>query len=177
MTGAEVAVASALAPELLGAAAGAGIAGGATAAGLGAAGASALGAGMGGGTAALFGPAALGAASTPLATSLMAPAVAPAATLGAGMGGGTAALFGPQALGGMGAPGMGTAASGFPWQKMAGHMGKNMLEDEQQQPAPAGQRPQSNATTMDSAEIMKRLRMAGGQRSNWGGLLGQAIGR
>ena len=132
MTGAEVALAAAVAPEVIGAtaagtaaAAGTGAAlGGMTAAGLGSAGLAAgemagLGAaGMGGGTAALF-----GAGAPTLASSMMAAPAAAAPV--AGMGGGTAALFGAGTSGAsplaidMATMGPAATSSGFPWAKMS----------------------------------------------------------
>ena len=188
MTGAEVALAAAAAPEILGAtaagtaAAGTGAAlGGMTAAGLGSAGLAAgemagLGAaGMGGGTAALFG------AGAPALASSMMPATAAAAPV-AGMGGGTAALFGAGTSGAsplaidMATMGPAATSSGFPWARMATQMGKGMLQQDQQQPAPAQRPPQAGAP-QSNAEILKRLQMMQGPRSNFGGLLAQAMGR
>lgn len=203
MGGPEIALAAAVAPELIAGvssatAAGLGAAG--TAAGLGAAGTAAgtaagLGAaGMGGGMASLFGPAGIGAVapevaavgmaealpaslSPGLAASMMEPVAASgpmvASPAPGGMGGGLGKLFGMEAAGGMGAPGMGVASSGLPWAKMAGQMGKGLLADEQK-PTPHAQRPANNSQPMDSAQIMERLRRAQSQRSNWAGLLGGA---
>lgn len=190
MTGAEVALAAAVAPEVIGAtaagtaaAAGTGAAlGGMTAAGLGSAGLAAgemagLGAaGMGGGTAALF-----GAGAPTLASSMMAAPAAAAPV--AGMGGGTAALFGAGTSGAsplaidMATMGPAATSSGFPWAKMATQMGRGMLQQDQQQPAPPPQRPPQAGAPQSNAEILKRLQMMQGPRSNFGGLLAQAMGR
>ena len=198
MTGAEVAVAAALAPEIIGAtAAGTAAATGATAAGLGAAGTAAgLGAAdlVAGGTAAGFG------------AGLLAPEAA-AAGAGAGMGGGLTSMFGgalapemvaaPTAVTGAGlapaptvaAPmaGMGggtaslfgpsvapaSASSGLPWAKMAGQMGKGMVGQDQQQATHAQRPPQGQSPQMSNQEILQRLKMAQAGRSNFAGLLGR----
>lgn len=184
MTGAEVAVAAALAPEIIGAtAAGTAAATGATAAGLGAAGGTALGsgllaseaagmgaaaAGMGGGTASLFGGAVapeMIAAPTAITGAALAPAQTVAAPM-AGMGGGTASLFGPSV-----APA--SASSGLPWAKMAGQMGKGMVGQDQQQATHAQRPPQGQSPQMSNQEILQRLKMAQAGRSNFAGLLGR----
>lgn len=183
MTGAEVALAAAAAPEILGAtAAGTAAATGATAATLGAAGAG-FGAMAGAPMAAAFGMTPEIAAGLGAGASLM-PSAAAAAAPVAGMGGGTAALFGAGTSGAsplainlattpMAAPG-----ASFPWAKMAGNMGQRMAGDQgQQQPmaAPAQRPPQAGQPT-STQEILARLQRGMGPRSNMAGLLGQAIG-
>lgn len=170
MTGVEeAALVAAVAPEVVGATAGTAAATGA------AAGAGALGAGMGGGTAALFG------AAPGMAASMMAPEAA--AGLGAGMGGGTAALFGPATAGvspfaaEMATVTPASAGMNVPWSKLATQAGKGLLQPQQPQGMGGAQRPPSSAQAESAAQIMQRLQRGMGPRSNFAGLLGQALGR
>lgn len=193
MTGAEIPVAMAIAGAEAGTAMGAtaasmipaAIGAGTTAAGLGAAG---MAAGEAAGMGAPFSAAAptfggMGAAS-PFATSAMsAGAPMPFFTEAASLG----AAGDPMAMGvtmaqpslSMGAPLPSTPTP--PWQKMAtnmaGQMGRGMLQDSQQQPAAPAQRPPQAGTPQSNAEILKRIQMMQGPRSNFGGLLAQAMGR
>lgn len=184
MTGAEVALAAAAAPEILGAtAAGTAAATGATAATLGAAGAG-FGAMAGAPMAAAFGMTPEIAAGLGAGAGLM-PGAAAAAAPVAGMGGGTAALFGagtsgasPLAINLATTP-MAAPSMGMPWAKMAGNMGQQMMRDQggQQQPmaAPAQRPPQAGQPT-STQDILARLQRGMGPRSNMAGLLGQSIG-
>ena len=172
MTGVEeAALVAAVAPEVMGAAAGGATAATAAGAGLGAG----LGAGMGGGTAALFG------AAPGMAASMMAPEAA--AGLGAGMGGGTAALFGPATAGvspfaaEMATVTPASAGMNVPWSKLATQAGKGLLQPQQPQGMGGAQRPPSSAQAESAAQIMQRLQRGMGPRSNFAGLLGQALGR
>lgn len=152
MAGPELA-AAAVAPELLGTV-GAGLL-----------------AGVGGGTAGLFG-AAPGLAAT------MLPAAEAAAPM-MGMGGGTASLFGAA-----GASPLATSMAGLAPQAAGMGMDPKMMmrgasqlmgPQQQQQPAPA-QRPPQGPPPQSNAEILERMKRMQGQRSNFAGLLGQAIG-
>lgn len=187
MTGAEPAIAAAVAPELFGLAAGtatgAALGTGATAATLGSAGAT-FGAlagaplatapmvGLGGGTAALFGATPEVAAA--MGSSALIPGALPevAAAATPGMGGGIASLFGPTATGGMPAS---TSLWNPKMANMAGRMGSNMLNDQGPQPVQA-QRPPQTAQPTSTQDILARLQRGMGPRSNMAGLLGQAIG-
>ncbi len=207
MTGAEVAVAAALAPEIIGAtAAGTAAATGATAAGLGAAGTAAGTAAALTPTAMALGEAGAGLLSTgmggvggmlgateaaPLASTLLAPgAVAPSFTEAAAAAG-AAPLSAPPMAGGLGLSpsamfGSGASplpagmsmeppgAGSFPWAKMAGQMGKQLMGGDQQQQATHAQRPpQGQSPQMSNQEILARLKMAQAGRSNFAGLLGR----
>lgn len=180
MTGAEVALLAAAAPEIAGAAAGA------TAAGTAAAGAGA--AGLAGGASGMMGAGIAGSAAAPMTASLMAPAAATPffteAAMAAGaspmMGGGTAAMFGTGAplMPEMAALSMGAppaAGSAFKMPPMTAMNAASKMMGGGQQQAPSAQRMPSQAP-MSQAEIMQRLKMLQGGRSNFAGLLGQAIG-
>ena len=185
MTGAEIPVAMAIAGAEAGTAMGAtaasmipaALGAGTTAAGLGAAG---MAAGEAAGLGAPFSAAAptfggMGGAS-PLATSMMgAGAPTPFFTEAASLGAAGDPMALPVAMGSPMSP-----ATTPPWAKMASkaamNMGKGLLQDQQPQPAPAQRPPQAGAP-QSNAEILKRLQMMQGPRSNFGGLLAQAMGR
>ena len=193
MTGAEVALLAAAAPEIAGAAAGA------TAAGTAAAG-TAAGAGMFGSAVAPLTAAEMaapivaeGAAPFLMEPMMMAPGAAPTvgvsnATLMPTMQEMLAPYGGvdPHAMD------MGAANFNSPWEKMrlAGakamgnvnfpsmmmKQGANMLGQQPQSGGGGGRGPTSFGTPMSRDEIMQRLKMLQGGRSNFAGLLGQAIG-
>ncbi len=100
-----------------------------------------------------------------------------AAAAPGGMGGGTASLFGsgasPMPAGlSMAPPGGG--GMNMPSGK-AMQAASQMMGGDQQQPMPA-QRP-TPGQPQSQAEIMQRLKMMQGGRSNMAGLLGAAMGR
>lgn len=124
-----------------------------------------------------------GAGATPLASGLLAGAEGAAAT----------PFFTEAAsLAGQGVPmGMDIAMGSPSWTaaapkaglsssfaNMMAKQGANMLGQQSQQGGGGGGRgPTSFGTPMSREEIMRRLQMMQGNRSNWAGLLGQAIGR
>jgi hypothetical protein len=117
---------------------------------------------------------------TPFFTEQLKAATALPGESGGGMmqGGGTSSMFGS----GQGVMPQGLSTSPTPSSfglKMPSMRGMNsaskMMGGEQQQQAPAAQRMPSQAP-MSQAEIMQRLKMLQGGRSNFAGLLGQAIG-
>ena len=192
MTGAEVALLAAAAPEIAGAAAGA------TAAGTAAAG-TAAGAGMFGSAVAPLTAAEMaapivaeGAAPFLMEPMMMAPGAAPTvgvsnATLMPTMQEMLAPYGGvdPHAMD------MGAANFNSPWEKMrlAGakamgnvnfpsmmmKQGANMLGQQPQSGGGGGRGPTSFGTPMSRDEIMQRLKMMQAHRSDWAGLLGRAM--
>ena len=212
MTGAEVALLAAAAPEIAGAAAGA------TAAGTAAAG-TAAGAGMFGSAVAPLTAAEMaapivaeGAAPFLMEPMMMAPPIvaegaapflmepmmmAPGAAPTVGVSNATLMPTMQEMLAPYGgvdphAMDMGAANFNSPWEKMrlAGakamgnvnfpsmmmKQGANMLGQQPQSGGGGGRGPTSFGTPMSRDEIMQRLKMLQGGRSNFAGLLGQAIG-
>ena len=76
----------------------------------------------------------------------------------------------------MGAKLQGAFSNGGFGQQMASQMGKGLLQPQQPQGGGA-QRPPSSAQAESAAQIMQRLQRGMGPRSNFAGLLGQALGR
>ena len=195
MTGAEAAIIAAAAPEVIGATAAAGTAAAGTAAAGTAAGAGMFGSAVAPLTAAeMAAPiVAEGAAPFLMEPMMMAPGAAPTvgvsnATLMPTMQEMLAPYGGvdPHAMD------MGAANFNSPWEKMrlAGakamgnvnfpsmmmKQGANMLGQQPQSGGGGGRGPTSFGTPMSRDEIMQRLKMLQGGRSNFAGLLGQAIG-
>ena len=169
MSGAEIPLAMAVAPEVIGAGTAAASTAAATAAAeAAAAAAAAQAATMGGGTAAMFGGPAGG-----MASGLLAPAAIPSFTETAALG----AMEAPALVGFSGGaplPAGVSPALGPDWMGLLGKAGKasnaatKLMPQQQQRAAPAAARPPMGDPGPGAAEVMqKRLGLGGGQ-----GLLG-----
>ncbi len=80
----------------------------------------------------------------------------------------------------MGGPQWAQGSNGLPYDKLAKgayNAGKQMMGPQQQQGGGGGRAPTSPAEAQRMQEIIQRMKMQGGGRSDWAGLLGAALGR